>query len=123
MRAASKLFFCTFATAGFLIVGCLFFVGCTHKSSGAKAQPVSLYERGRVIYFSRCMACHNQDPHQPGSIGPAIYGSSLELITARVMHAGYPPGYKPQRTTHIMPPLPDLKEDIPALHAFLNGTK
>ena len=123
MHGTNKLFFRTSTTAGFLTVGCLFFAACTHKSPGAKAQPVSLYERGRVTYFSRCIACHNQDPHQPGSIGPAIYGSSLELITARVMHAGYPPGYKPQRTTHIMPPLPDLKNDISAIHAFLNGTK
>lgn len=102
-----------------------FLVGCTHKSDSpaVKKEPVSLYDRGRIIYVTRCIACHNQDPHQPGSIGPAIYGSSLELVTARVMHAGYPPGYKPQRTTHIMPPLPDLKADIPAIHAFLNGKK
>lgn len=79
-----------------------------------------LSARGEQIYKLNCIACHNPDPKQDGALGPAISGSSLELITARVLKAKYPEGYKPKRETHTMPALPQLEAEIPALHAFLN---
>lgn len=78
-------------------------------------------QRGKSVFLSNCIACHNTDPSKDGSLGPAISGSSLELITARVMKASYPPGYKPKRTTTAMPELPHLEPDIPAIHAYLNN--
>ena len=38
-------------------------------------------ERGRQIYQSQCIACHNPDPSQPGPIGPAVRGSSAVAKT------------------------------------------
>jgi mono/diheme cytochrome c family protein len=76
-------------------------------------------KRGRTIYLTNCAACHNLDPSKDGAIGPAIKGSSKELIEARVLHAGYPPGYKPKRTTTMMPAQPDLQPAIPDIVAFL----
>ncbi len=76
-------------------------------------------KRGRAIYMSNCAACHNIDPSKDGPLGPAIKGASHELIEARVLRAGYPPGYKPKRTTAVMPAQPDLKPVLPDLEAFL----
>jgi len=79
-----------------------------------------LSARGRGVYLSNCIACHSQDPKKNGSLGPALYGSSKELIEARVLRGEYPPGYKPKRNTHVMVALPHLKNDIEAIHAYLN---
>jgi hypothetical protein len=67
--------------------------------------------------------CHNADPNKPGSQGPEIAGASRELLEARVMHATYPPGYKPKRNSHAMLPLPHLAGKIDDLTAFLAAAK
>jgi hypothetical protein len=59
------------------------------------------------------------DPAETGALGPAIKGSSRELLEARVIHAAYPPGYTPKRTTTTMVALPHLSGDIDALAAYL----
>jgi len=59
----------------------------------------------------------------PGSVGPDVYGSSIELLKARIMTATYPDEYRPKRTTSMMVELPELESDIPALHFYLNNTK
>jgi mono/diheme cytochrome c family protein len=75
--------------------------------------------RGRAIYLSNCAACHNNDPSKDGPIGPAIKGSTRELLEARILRTSYPPGYTPKRKTAMMPAQPDLKPSIPDLAAFL----
>ena len=108
--------------------GLFFLIGCTcntppsqieGKNSDTDGQ--KLITRGKVIYNTSCIACHNSDPKLPGTIGPEIYGSSLELVEARVLKAAYPEGYKAKRQSAAMPAMPYLKEDIIALHAFLNA--
>jgi mono/diheme cytochrome c family protein len=76
-------------------------------------------ERGRQIYLAQCTACHNVDPAQPGAVGPALKGSSRELIEAKVVHGTYPPGYTPKRPTKIMQPIPALAGDVDALAEYL----
>jgi mono/diheme cytochrome c family protein len=76
---------------------------------------------GRSLFMSHCIACHNTDPSRDGSLGPAIKGSALELVQARVMRGEYPPGYTPKRTTHIMVKLPLTEEDVAKIHKFLNA--
>ncbi len=80
-----------------------------------------LVDKGRAVYLSNCIACHNPDPTLNGAIGPNVHGSSIELLEARILHAKYPDGYKPKRETAQMPAFPELKNEIPALHAFLNA--
>jgi mono/diheme cytochrome c family protein len=80
-----------------------------------------LEARGKGVFVSNCIACHNPNPTLDGSIGPAIAGSSLDLITHRVLTRDYPPGYKPKRNSEVMPDFPQLKDDVPALHAYLNS--
>jgi mono/diheme cytochrome c family protein len=77
--------------------------------------------RGRQAYLGTCIACHNMNPALDGAIGPAIAGSSRELIEARVLRAEYPPGYKPKRETKAMPAQPQMAAQIDDLTAFLNA--
>lgn len=95
---------------------------CTKKQDGVTAPltEAELIERGGKIYAMNCISCHNADPSKDGVIGPAIKGSGLELITARIMRAEYPVGYNPKRTTKQMIALPMLEKEIPAIHLFLN---
>lgn len=76
-------------------------------------------ERGRQIYQSQCIACHNTDPAQVGPLGPALRGSSTELLRAKVIDGTYPPGYAAKRPSKIMQPLPHLAKDIPGLAEYL----
>jgi mono/diheme cytochrome c family protein len=78
-------------------------------------------ELGRRAYAVNCIACHNADPAQDGAIGPAIAGSSLALVEARVLRAQYPPGYKPKRSTQLMPAQPFLAELAPKIAAYLES--
>jgi mono/diheme cytochrome c family protein len=78
------------------------------------------FKQGKMIYISRCIACHNADPKKQGSLGPDVWGSSKELLEARVVHGKYPEGYTPKKDSRIMVPMPELANDIEALHVFLN---
>lgn len=101
-------------------VALVFFVGCTKKASGPLTGD-ELVQRGRLIYSTNCTSCHNSDPKRAGSIGPDVFGASLELLELRVSKAQYPQGYKPKRETSAMPALPQLAIEVPALHAYLNA--
>jgi mono/diheme cytochrome c family protein len=104
---------------GLAIVTSLGISGCENqeRSTGSLSD---LAKRGRVVYSTQCTACHNSDPHLPGSLGPEIFGSSKELLEARILRAAYPTVYKPKRQTRTMAPLPHLKSVVDAFHAYLN---
>jgi mono/diheme cytochrome c family protein len=84
------------------------------------ASQQALAARGRSVYMANCIACHAPDPSQEGGLGPAVVGSSRELLETRVLRAEYPPGYTPKKTTQMMIPLLHLENEIEALFAFLN---
>src|SRR5438445_10410760 len=93
---------------------------CSKESDKpARAAKNADWERGRAVFLANCVACHNPDPSKDGPIGPAIKGSSKELLEARVVSTSYPPNYKPKRNTKIMPQFPFLKSEIPYLAAYL----
>ena len=89
------------------------------SSCGGPVTPMTPAQRGRIVYVTNCIICHNPDPNLPGSQGPPIAGSSRELVYDRVMFLKYPPGYQPKRTTHAMRALPQLANQIDDLTAFL----
>ncbi|MEZ4334515.1 MAG: cytochrome c [Myxococcota bacterium] len=94
--------------------------------SASQAEPRSeaeLAAAGRSVYNANCIACHAMDPRQDGALGPAVAGSSLDLIEARVMRAEYPQGYTPKRATRVMVPMPHLKDRLPELAAYLGSLK
>jgi mono/diheme cytochrome c family protein len=90
------------------------------ETPDAPMDPAQLAERGRTLYMSNCIACHNPNPSQDGALGPAVTGASAELIEARVVDGTYPEGYTPKRDTQVMIALPHLKPEIPAIAAYLN---
>jgi len=87
------------------------------------ATPQTPYAQGERVYKSVCIACHNADPSLPGAVGPAIAGSSRELIEARVLRGEYPEGYTPKRSGRTMPQFPYLAESIDGLTAYLAGRR
>ncbi len=105
-------------------VALLILASLSGAASGcSRSEPLTAAERGKQVYLSNCILCHNPDPRQPGSQGPAIAGSSRELVEARVVHAAYPPGYTPKRTTKAMIALPHLASKVDDLTAFLAATQ
>ena len=89
-------------------------------AAGGCGEPASpLAERGRQVYLSQCIACHNPDPAQPGAVGPAVKGATKPLLEAKVVQGTYPPGYAPKRPTKVMPPQPGLTPEIGALAEYL----
>jgi len=93
----------------------------TGVTAGAEDPKSALIKRGKTVYAGNCIACHNPDPKLAGSVGPDVYGSSLELLRARLLKGGYPEGYQPKRPGAGMPLFPHLEPEIEALHAFLNA--
>jgi len=90
-------------------------------SQGGSEVPLSSEgQRGRSAYVSACTACHASDPTRDGSLGPAVAGSSRELLEAKVLRNEYPPGYTPKRDSSAMPAYPHVEGDIGALHAYLS---
>ena len=87
----------------------------------AAAEPGDLVAAGRAVYMGNCIACHNPNPALDGALGPAVSGSSQELLEARVILGTYPEGYTPKRGSGNMVPLPYLRDKIPALTAYLNA--
>jgi len=78
-------------------------------------------EKGRIVYFANCVSCHNNNPKKPGSIGPVVYGVSIDVLTQKIVSGKYPEYYRPKRTSKIMPSMPHLNKDISNLHAFINS--
>ncbi len=93
----------------------------TRSTRAAPVEPSSegLAKQGRQIYLSSCIACHDADPTKDGALGPAVSGSSRELIEARIMRGEYPEGYVPKRETGVMIAMPFLEKQIPGLAAYL----
>lgn len=107
----------------FLSALSLLFTGCESKSreAGGKVDSkAALVARGQTVYQANCIACHNADPRKPGAVGPDVFGSSRELLEARVLRSQYPAGYQPKRKTKMMAALPHLQGEIEALHEYLN---
>ena len=78
-------------------------------------------EKGRMVYFANCVSCHNNNPKKPGSIGPEVYGVSIDVLTQKIVSGKYPENYRPKRSSKIMPSMPHLNKDISNLHAFINS--
>jgi mono/diheme cytochrome c family protein len=97
--------------------------GCTKKEAGGGGgvAPDPVVAQGRNVYAASCTACHNRDPAKDGALGPAVAGSSLELLERRIVHGDYPEGYEPKRKSKVMVALPHLKGEIESLHKYLSS--
>ena len=108
-------------TLRLMILCCIMSLNACTKESDDKSPSAKNpdWQRGRAVFVANCVACHNSDPSKDGPLGPAIKGSSKELIEARVVRGSYPPNYKPKRNTKVMPTFPYLAPEIPYLVAYL----
>ena len=99
-------------------------LGCKGDSTGAAgAGNAEAIARGKAVYGSVCMACHNLNPKLDGALGPAVAGASRELLRLKVLENKYPAGYKPKRDTQQMVALPAVKADLESIAAFLESIK
>ncbi len=96
----------------------------------AEAAPESspaLVAQGRILYESNCISCHNKNPLEKGSIGPAQANTPWEVVKVKIVTGRYPealpPGYVPARTTKAMRAFPKLEKDLPALWAYIQSFK
>lgn len=84
-------------------------------------------EKGKRLYMSNCIQCHNRDPNLKGNLGPELVDSPLEIVYAKVMTGVYPEklpvGFKPKRQSKVMRKIPHLQKDIPAIHAWIQSVK
>ena len=78
-------------------------------------------EKGRIVYFANCVSCHNNNPKKTGSIGPAVYGASIDVLAQKIVFGKFPENYSAKRTSKIMPLMPHLKKEISNLHVFINS--
>lgn len=104
------------------ILAISFILTASCKNEAQNQRPLTeLESRGKAVYMSTCTACHNPNPRLAGSIGPDLAFSNLDLVQMRVEKAAYPAGYKPKRSSRIMPAFPQLAGDVKAIHAYLNS--
>jgi mono/diheme cytochrome c family protein len=75
--------------------------------------------RGELIYRNICVVCHNADPNEEGTLGPAIGQATRALLEAKVLRGEYPDGYTPTRDTHQMPQFEYLEPNLDDIEAFL----
>jgi mono/diheme cytochrome c family protein len=84
-------------------------------------------DKGKRLYLSNCIQCHNKDPNLKGSLGPELVDAPLEIVYAKVMTGVYPaklpPGFVPKRSSKVMRKIPKLEKDIPAIHAWIQSVK
>jgi mono/diheme cytochrome c family protein len=87
----------------------------------------TILEKGKRLYLTNCLQCHNRDPNVKGSIGPEVVDAPLEVMTAKIMTGKYPEklpeGFVPKRKSTAMRKIPKLKEDIPAIWAYVQSLK
>jgi mono/diheme cytochrome c family protein len=87
----------------------------------------STLDRGKSLYMKNCLQCHNRDPNKKGPIGPEIVDAPLEVMISKIMTSNYPnplpEGFTPKRKSHAMRAIPKLKDDIPAIHAWVQSVK
>ena len=103
----------------FLLLFTVFFL---LESPVVSAKQKGNADRGEQIYRANCYSCHGVDPAHDGILGPALLGSSKELLTIRLQKGGrhYPKGYKPKRDTAVMPPQAHLVSSVDDLLAYIN---
>jgi mono/diheme cytochrome c family protein len=75
--------------------------------------------RGEHYYQNVCIACHSGDPNVDGTLGPALAGTPLEVVEAKVMRGEYPEGYAPKRDTATMPRFEFLGPELANITAYL----
>lgn len=103
------------------------FLGSLLFSQTLLAQDAATLNKGKLLYLSNCIQCHNKDPNMKGSLGPEMVDAPLSVMTSKVMTGVYPAvlpaGFTPKRTSKVMRKIPKLEKDIPAIFAWVQSMK
>jgi mono/diheme cytochrome c family protein len=82
-------------------------------------------DKGRRLYLSNCISCHNRDPNISGSIGPEVIDAPLEVMKHKIMTGTYPAvlpkGFRPKRKTKLMRKIPKLEKEIPLIYDWIQS--
>ncbi len=110
------------------LIAPLFFSSLLHaKDPSPLVSNALMIEKGRKLYVANCLRCHNKDPNIKGSIGPEVVDAPYDVMYSKVMTGKYPDplpkGFIPKRKSRAMQPLPRLKNDIPAIWAYVQSLK
>ena len=103
------------------------FIGSLLFSNSLLSADQATIDKGRRLYLSNCIQCHNKDPNLKGSIGPEMVDAPLVIMTSKVMTGKYPAvlptGFVPKRKSSAMKKIPKLQNDIPAIYAWVQSVK
>jgi len=94
-----------------------------HTHDIPKPNEIPTLEKGKFIYNKTCTHCHNSDTSKVGAVGPELKPSSQALINLKVNEGKYPEGYKPRRSTNMMPKYKFSKEQLESLYKYINEGK
>jgi len=94
---------------------------CPVEASPSQAE----LDKGRRVYFSNCISCHNKDPNLKGAVGPEIKNVPYEVLESKILTGKYPEklpaGFVPKRKTKLMKPIPKIKNDLKVLHQWIEA--
>lgn len=101
-------------------------VAVAPKPEDYPMNPVDI-AKGKEIYLSTCIKCHNPDPNVKGPIGPELVDAPLVIMQAKVATGRYPEvlpeGFVPKRKTKQMTKFPAIVPDVPSIHAYVQSLK
>lgn len=84
-------------------------------------------DKGKRLYLSTCIQCHNRNPNLKGPLGPELVDAPLEVMVSKVTTGKYPEklpaGFTPKRKTTMMKKLPIAEKDIPLIHIWIQSLK
>ena len=108
-----------------ILIGAL--MGSLFFSNSRLSADQATIDKGRRLYLSNCIQCHNKDPNLKGSIGPEMVDAPLSVMTSMIMTGAYPTvlptGFIPKRKSKGMRKIPRLQKDIPAIYEFVQSVK
>ena len=104
-----------------ILIGAL--MGSLFFSNSLLSADQATIDKGRRLYLSNCIQCHNKDPNLKGSIGPEMVDAPLSVMTSMIMTGAYPTGFIPKRKSKGMRKIPRLQKDIPAIYEFVQSVK
>lgn len=102
------------------LIGAAAFTSCKKEEQAPLSPEEQLKADGRKLYIANCIACHSADLDQEGTVGPALKGSTFEILKEKLLNGKYPEGYKGKRpVSGSMPKYSFTDQQIRSLEAFL----
>ncbi len=103
-----------------VLIGIVLLLTQCKKSTENLSPEEKLKADGRSLYITNCIACHSALPEQDGSVGPALKGTSFEILKEKIVNGRYPEGYKGKRPiSGSMPKFAFTDDQIRSIEAFL----